>query len=70
MRGHPMAKAALEMAVLDAELRSGGVSLGEYLGAVRTEVDCGVSVGIHDDVSDLLGRVERLPRRRATAASS
>ncbi len=30
-----MAKAALEMAVLDAELRAQGVSFGEYLGAVR-----------------------------------
>jgi O-succinylbenzoate synthase len=58
VRGHPMAKGALEMAVLDAELRARGVSFGEHLGAVRTEVDCGVSVGIHEDVSDLLRTVE------------
>jgi O-succinylbenzoate synthase len=49
-----MAKAALEMAVLDAELRRDGVSLAEYLGAVRTEVDCGVSVGIHEDPAELV----------------
>src|SRR5262249_41411683 len=54
LRGHPMAKAALEMAVLDAELRASGVSLATYLGAVRTEVDCGVSVGIHEDPGELV----------------
>ncbi len=54
VHGHPMAKAALEMAVLDAELRAAGVSLGDHLGAVRTEVDCGVSVGIHEDPAELV----------------
>ena len=47
--GHPMSKAALETAVLDAQLREEGRSLATYLGAVRTEVDCGVSVGIPPD---------------------
>ena len=59
VRGHPMAKAAVEMAVLDAELRASNTSFGEFLGATRAEVDCGVSVGIHQDVSDLLRTVER-----------
>jgi o-succinylbenzoate synthase len=54
VRGHRMAKAALEMAVLDAELRAAGWSFGHYLGAVREQVDCGVSVGIEDDVPALL----------------
>jgi O-succinylbenzoate synthase len=58
VRGHPMAKGAVEMAVLDAELRERGVSLGEFLGAVRPTVDCGVSVGIHEGVNDLLHTVE------------
>jgi O-succinylbenzoate synthase len=58
VRGHPMAKGALEMAILDAELRGQGVSFGEYLGGVRAEVDCGVSVGIHESVDDLLRTVE------------
>ena len=58
VRGHPMAKGAVEMAVLDAELRARGVSFGEFLGATRAAVDCGVSVGIHEDVSDLLRTVE------------
>ncbi|HEY2984081.1 MAG TPA: hypothetical protein VGJ38_08015 [Jatrophihabitantaceae bacterium] len=45
IRGHRMAKAAVEMAVLDAELRSSGISLGNRLGAVRDSVPAGVSVG-------------------------
>ncbi len=58
VRGHPMAKGAIEMAVLDAELRLSGTSFGEHLGAVRKAVDCGVSVGIHERTDDLLRTVE------------
>ena len=49
VKGHRMAKEALEVAVLDAELRAAGVSLAEHLGGVRDAVDVGVSVGITDD---------------------
>ncbi|RII14224.1 o-succinylbenzoate synthase [Streptomyces sp. YIM 130001] len=56
-RGHRMAKAALEMAVLDAELRSRGVPLARELGAVHDRVPCGVSVGIMDSVPQLLDAV-------------
>ena len=59
IKGHPMAKAALEMAVLDAELRARGVSYAEHLGAVRDAVDCGVSVGIHDSIPALLDTVAK-----------
>jgi O-succinylbenzoate synthase len=55
--GHRMAKAALEAAVLDAQLRASGVSFGAYLGAVRDEVDCGVSVGIAPSTDELLDEV-------------
>ncbi len=54
--GHRMAKAALETAVLDAELRFRGVSLAEYLGATRIR-DCGVSVGIATSLEALLEEV-------------
>jgi o-succinylbenzoate synthase len=54
VKGHPMAKAALELAVLDAELRQAGVSLAHHLGAVRTSVEVGVSVGIMESVPELL----------------
>lgn len=52
--GHRMAKAAVEMAILDASLRQQGVSFGKFLGAVRKQVDCGVSVGIYEQVDELL----------------
>jgi o-succinylbenzoate synthase len=57
VKGHPMAKAAVETAILDAELRSAGESFGSFLGAVRDEVECGVSVGIMDSISALLDAV-------------
>lgn len=57
VHGHNMAKAAIEMAVLDAELRARGESFGSYFGAVRDEVSCGVSVGIHPTVEQLLETV-------------
>ena len=56
-RGHRMAKAALETAVLDAELRGRGQSLAGYLGATQQRVPCGVSVGIMDAVPALLDAV-------------
>lgn len=55
--GHRMAKAALEAAVLDAELRVQGRSMGEAFGAVRDWVDCGVSVGIAPTLDELLDEV-------------
>ena len=57
VKGHPMAKAALEMAVLDAELRAAGKSFAAYFGAVRDRVPSGVSVGIMDSVPALLDAV-------------
>src|SRR5438552_304873 len=57
VHGHHMAKAAIEMAVLDAELRARGESFGKFFGAVRDEVDCGVSVGIHASIGELLETV-------------
>lgn len=55
--GHRMAKGALEAAVIDAELRSQGRSMGEAFGATREWVDCGVSVGIAPSLDDLLDEV-------------
>lgn len=57
VRGHRMAKAALEAAVLDVWLRAAGRSLKEYLGAVRDRVPCGVSVGIASSIEALLEEI-------------
>ena len=56
-KGHRMAKAGLELAVLDAALRAEGRSFGEYVGAVRDRVPSGVSVGIQRDPAALVETV-------------
>jgi O-succinylbenzoate synthase len=60
VRGHPMAKTALSTAMLDVWLRERSLSLASYLGAERTHVDSGVSVGIPttESVPELLDEVE------------
>ncbi|GIH45504.1 O-succinylbenzoate synthase [Microbispora rosea] len=57
-KGQRMAKAAVEMAILDAELRGLGRSFGRELGAVADRVPSGVSVGIYDSVPQLLTVVQ------------
>jgi len=55
VRGHPMARGALEMGILDAHLRHVGRSFASYFGSTRDMIDCGVSVGIPvDDSIDTL----------------
>lgn len=56
--GHPMAKATVEMALLDARLRADGRSLAAHLGGVRDAVDAGVSVGMQPSIGDLVRVVE------------
>ena len=55
--GH-MAKAALETAILDAQLRDQNISLAKYLGATKSKVECGVSVGIANDLAALVEEVK------------
>ena len=58
IKGHKLAKAALETAILDAELRSYGMSIGTFLGAMADRVPTGVSVGIKNSIPELLSDVE------------
>jgi len=58
IKGHRMAKAALETAILDAELRAAGTPLSTYLGATKDRVAAGVSVGIMDSIPELLDAVD------------
>ncbi|MDQ1176058.1 o-succinylbenzoate synthase [Microbacterium sp. SORGH_AS_0421] len=55
--GHRMAKAGLELAVIDAALRAEGRSFADYLGAERDRVPSGVSVGIQRDPAALVDTV-------------
>lgn len=50
--GNQMAKAAVEMAILDGQLRAQGRSFASYLGGVVDQVPSGVSVGIHDSAEE------------------
>lgn len=59
IRGNPMARAAVEASLLDLDLRQRGINLADHLGRVRDRVDCGVSLGIEDDMDELLGEVRR-----------
>ena len=68
VRGHRMAKAALEMAVLDAELRARNQSFAQALGATRSSVQCGVSVGIPNSLDELVQQVAPTTSPRGTAA--
>lgn len=58
VRGHNMAKAGLEMAVLDLLAMSEERPLYELLGGARAEIPTGISLGIEDRVDDLLKRID------------
>lgn len=58
IRGHRMAKAALENALWDAEAQAKSMPLWKLLGGARTEIPCGVSIGIQDSVEQLLDKIE------------
>jgi o-succinylbenzoate synthase len=59
VRGHRMAKAALENAVWDLQAQMDGVPLAQLLGGVREVIPCGVSLGIQPELSRLLEEVEK-----------
>ncbi len=59
VRGHPLAKAALENALWDLFARAAGVPLSQMLGGRRKRVEVGVSIGIQPTINDLLARVNQ-----------
>ncbi len=66
IRGHPMAKAALEAAVWDLLGQTRGIPLadmlappGRYPQPRRQRVEVGVSVGVQPTLDDLLARIQR-----------
>jgi O-succinylbenzoate synthase len=58
VRGHRMAKAAVENALWDAEAREKQQPLWKLLGGSRQEIQCGVSIGIQDSIEQLLEKIE------------
>src|ERR1700686_3775678 len=59
VRGHNMAKGAIEAALWDAEARQKGVPLWKLIGGMRSEIPCGVSIGIKPTLDDLVSTVEK-----------
>ena len=59
IRGHNMAKGAVEAALWDAEAKQKGIPLWKLLGGVRQEIACGVSIGIKETLEELIATVER-----------
>ena len=61
-RGHPMARAGLELALWDLEAKRAGRPLRKIYGGVRERIPVGVSLGIENTVGDLLDRVDSFLR--------
>jgi O-succinylbenzoate synthase len=58
VRGHNMAKAALETAVWDAEAKQKNISLAKLIGGVRAEIASGVSIGVKASLEELVQAVK------------
>jgi O-succinylbenzoate synthase len=59
IRGHNMAKAAVEMAAWDLFARQRGEPISRALGGTRDRIASGVSIGIQDSLDQLASNVER-----------
>jgi O-succinylbenzoate synthase len=59
IRGHNMAKGAIESAIWDADAKQKGLPLWKLLGGVHEEIPCGVSIGIKASLEELSATVER-----------
>lgn len=59
IRGHNMAKAALENALWDIAAQQNNLPLAKLVGGTLEEIPCGVSIGIQNSVEELLGKIER-----------
>lgn len=57
-KGHPQARAGLELALWDLQGRKKGLSLREMLGGQKERVSVGVSIGVQQDLDAMLESVE------------
>ncbi len=58
LRGHRMAKGALENALWDAEAQARQTPLWKLLGGSQAQIPCGVSIGIQNSHEQLLEKIE------------
>ena len=59
IRGHLMAKAAIEMGIWGLEAERLGMPLSQLLGGTRSEIDVGISLGIQSSPDALAARVTK-----------
>ena len=59
VRGHRMAKAAIETACWDLEAKHAGLPLWRHLGGIHEEIACGVSIGIQNSPEELIEKIDR-----------
>jgi O-succinylbenzoate synthase len=59
IRGHNMAKAALENALWDIAAQQQNLPLAKLVGGTLEEIPCGVSIGIQTSIASLLEKIER-----------
>lgn len=59
VRGHRMAKAAIETACWDLEAKRANMPLWKHIGGVQTEIACGVSIGIQDSPEQLIEKIQQ-----------
>jgi len=59
VRGHNMAKAAIETAMWDAEAKQKNMPLAKLIGGTLAEIPCGVSIGLQPTMPELLAKVEK-----------
>src|SRR5262249_23018363 len=57
VQGYPMAKCAIEAAVLDAACRALDRSLSSFLGGTRPRIVAGVAVGVHPTLGETLAEI-------------
>lgn len=58
IRGHNMAKAAVETSIWDLWSRQQGEPIHRTIGGQKREIACGVSIGIQETLPDLLRKIE------------
>jgi len=63
VRGHEMAKATVENALLDLLAKRGGLPLHELLGFPRRRIPSGISIGLQDSIEALLASVAEAVER-------
>jgi len=59
VRGHRMAKAAIETACWDLEAKRAGLPLWRHLGGIHEEIACGVSIGIQNSPEELIEKIDK-----------